>query len=187
MSSLLCLRGSACSDLLRGAYSSLDALKAKRFLRAVAVLRSHSASIQARALEPRANVRVSSDSSQARCNYRHRSAARALRAQLSDIERAGLPTGEALPESQSIGSQAAKATTRHSQARGPLYRPRAASRAAPTAPCPSARLGDLSLEDLRLPFIVSAKLRYRRRHEFPGQLEARARSNGHGRLEQPLG
>ena len=53
MSSLLCLRGSACSDLLRGAYSSLDALKARRFLRDVAVLRSHSASIQARAAAAR--------------------------------------------------------------------------------------------------------------------------------------
>ena len=105
---------------------------------------------------------------EARCNYRHRSAARALRAEPSEIERAGLPNPIIFLKSQSIGSQAAKATTRHSQARGPLYRPRAASRAAPTAPCPSARLGDLSLEDLRLPFIVSAKLRYRRRHEFPG-------------------
>ena len=153
MSSLLCLRGSACSDLLRGAYSSLDALKAKCFLRAVAVLRSHSASIQARAESK--NVRVSSACcfgqlpkpgatigiAQLRVHYKHVSTV---------FERAGLPKRRSFLKSQSIGSQAAKATTRHSQARGPLYRPRAASRAAPTAPCPSARLGDLSLEDLRI-------------------------------------
>ena len=64
------------------------------------------------------------------------------------------PTGEASssPEHR-LKLPSFTPTTRHSQARGPLYRPRAASRAAPTAPCPSARLGDLSLEDLRLPFI----------------------------------
>ena len=111
MSSLLCLRGSACSDLLRGAYSSLDALKAKRFLRAEAVLRLHSASIQARAERAKmcGFLRTAPED---RCNYRHRSAARALRAEPSEIERAGMPNRRSFLKSRA-SAQAAKLHADH--------------------------------------------------------------------------
>ena len=162
------MRGSACSDLLRGAYSSLDALKATCFLRDVAVLRSHSASIQARAARAK-YVRVSSDSSRSQVQL---SASLGCACTTSTISRS-IERAEAQPEKLPKVPEHRLASCQSDHAPQPGEGP-----ALPTAGCLSRgshralslssprRSQSRGSQDLRLPFIVSAELRYRRRHGF---------------------